>query len=134
MMPGLWLMLLAILATIHVGRVDAGSSQIAQSSADISGTYHSVVTTRRGKRRSVIKLVQNGNEIIGTWDDKPGDRIVGVRNGDTIVFEWFNQRAGYDLKGMWKIKGNGILIEGTWERPDGNSGGKWKLERIESVE
>lgn len=130
-MPSLWLVLLAILATLHGVSVNAGSSQISQPAADVSGTYSSVVTTKRGKRRSVVKLVQNGNEIIGTWDDKPGDKIVGIRSGDTIVFEWFNKRAGYDLKGTWKIKGTGIEIEGTWERPDGASGGNWRLEKID---
>lgn len=124
-------MSLAILATFHLVSVNAGSSQISHPGADINGTYKSVVTTKRGKRRSVIKLVQNGNEIIGTWDDKPEDKIVGIRNGDTIVFEWFNQRAGYDLQGSWKIIGSGSEIEGIWERPDGAHGGKWRLTKIE---
>jgi len=124
------LIYLTILVTLYTVSVNAGASEIEQVEVDITGTYKSVVTTKRGKRRSVIKLVQNGSEINGTWDDKPGDRLVGTRSGDTVIFEWYNKRAGYDLIGSWKIKSDGTEILGEWERPDGASGGKWSLTKI----
>ena len=129
--PFLLTLLLAILAALNLSAAKAASPEIDPATVDITGTYRSIVTTRRGKRRSVVKLVQSGKEIIGTWDDKPDDRLVGTRDGDTILFEWYLERAGYDLVGRWQIKANGIDIEGRWERPDGASGGKWKLSKIE---
>lgn len=103
----------------------------AATDVDVSGTYRSVVTSRRGKRRTELKLVQQDNEIIGTWDDRPEDRVVGVRTGDRIVFEWYSKRLGYDLVGYWQIKEAGAVLEGIWERPDGASSGAWVLTRIE---
>ena len=102
----------------------------ANSVDDIIGRYNSVITTKRGKRRGVVRLEQNGDEITGVFEKK-GHRIVGTRNGDTIVFEWFVDGAGYDLIGKWKIKADGTEIVGRWERPDGAHGGKWILTRIE---
>ncbi len=102
----------------------------AAPAGDISGRYQSVISTKRGKRRSVVDLVQSGDEIVVTWEARPDDRLVGKRSGDRIVFEWYNSRAGYDLVGAWTVMDAGQRIEGRWERPDGASGGKWILTRI----
>ena len=103
----------------------------ASPQQDISGRYQSVITTKRGKRRAVVTLEQDGDTLVATWEGRPADRLVGIRDGDRIEFEWYNSRAGYDLVGFWTVMPSGDRIEGRWERPDGASGGEWTLTRIE---
>ena len=100
------------------------------ATVDITGTYNSLITTKRGKRRHVVHLVQNGQEVTATWEDET-HTLRGVREGSEITFDWYVERAGYDLLGRWTVLENGARLEGYWERPDGAFRGKWILERID---
>lgn len=139
-----FILILSAIFTVKAGEADSGGESArlpqlkgavlrfaANSIAEVSGTYNSVVISKRGKRRTVIRLVQNGNEITGTLESRPDDRISGTRSGDTIKFLFYRKGAGYDLLGRWKILADGVTLEGRWERPDGAFGGKWVLTRIE---
>ena len=70
---------------------------------------------------------QSGNDIIGTDVSKKGNKIIGIRNGDTIKFKyWGKSRL---ILGKWKINPDGTRLEGTWETESHH--GSWNLIRIE---
>ena len=125
-----WVRALLIGMLLGFGGAGPALVQADNATVDITGSYDSVITTKRGKRRHVINLVQTGSEVTGTWEDET-HTLIGVREGDVVTFQWFVERAGYDLDGRWTIVEDGARLEGYWERPDGNYRGKWILTRIQ---
>jgi len=98
---------------------------------DISGIWKSNITSGEIKNRNrVITFKQVGNTISGTWDTDSSHNITGVREGDTIKFNWIEGSAT-DKKGKWKISPDGFRMEGRWTRIDGIRSGKFDLEKIQ---
>jgi hypothetical protein len=108
-------------------------STVDQSSFkdDISGIWKSNITGgEMSNRNRVITFKQTGNTISGTWDTDPFHKITGVREGDTIKFDWIEGSAT-DKEGKWKISPDGFKMEGRWTRIDGIRSGRFDLSRIE---
>jgi len=85
---------------------------------DISGIWQSNITSGEIKNRNrVITFKQVGNIIAGKWNTDPFHKITGVREGDTIKFNW--------------IEGSTTDKEGKWTRIDGIRSGKFDLEKIQ---
>jgi len=98
---------------------------------DISGIWKSNITGGEiHNRNRVITFKQTGNTISGTWDTDPSHKITGVREGDTIKFDWIEGGA-MDKEGKWKISPDGFKMEGRWTRIDGIRSGIFDLSRIE---
>jgi len=98
---------------------------------DISGIWKSNITGGEiHNRNRVITFKQTGNTISGTWDTDPFHKITGVREGDTIKFDWIEGGA-MDKEGKWKISPDGFKMEGRWTRIDGIRSGIFDLSRIE---
>ena len=98
---------------------------------DISGIWKSNITGGEiHNRNRVITFKQTGNTISGTWDTDPFHKITGVREGDTIKFDWIEGGA-MDKEGRWKISPDGFKMEGRWTRIDGIRSGIFDLSRIE---
>ncbi|MFA9419237.1 MAG: hypothetical protein ACERLB_03735 [Gammaproteobacteria bacterium] len=103
----------------------------SNSADDISGIWKSNITSGEIKNRNrVITFKQVGNTISGTWDTDPFHKITGVREGDTIKFNWIEGSAT-DKEGKWKISPDGFRMEGRWTRNDGIRSGKFDLEKIQ---
>jgi hypothetical protein len=107
---------------------------------DISGTYVSEITaesqrspffwrTKTEYKNIEVKLIQNGNEITGSFGGSRG-LIWGRIEGDTIFFDWDVSGEG-NGKGKWTIKPGGNEITGHWFHTFRGSG-KWNLTKIES--
>jgi len=98
---------------------------------DISGIWKSNITGGEiHNRNRVITFKQTGNTISGTWDTDPFHKITGVREGDTIKFDWIEGSAT-DKEGKWEISPGGFKMEGRWTRIDGIRSGRFDLTKIE---
>jgi hypothetical protein len=98
---------------------------------DISGIWKSNITGGEIRNRNrVITFKQTGNNISGTWDTDPFHKITGVREGDTIKFDWIEGSATGN-EGRWKISPDGFKMEGRWTHIDGIRSGIFDLSRIE---
>ena len=79
----------------------------------------------------VLILEQKGNTITGT--DRSGiSQIQGIRNGDTITFDFAHPQIywGYFLSGVWELNADGIRLQGSWNSHDLSIHGTWHLERV----
>ncbi len=65
--------------------------------------------------RKIWLIKQEGNIISGT--DSPGKaRIIGIREGDTITYDfWMGSVSSAVLSGECKVNVDGTLLEGYWE-------------------
>lgn len=106
--------------------------------ADISGSkglLNFLLRFPKSGSNQEIELVQNGNQITGTFDDgRNGGKIYGDIEGDTIRFEWHTSNGGLG-KGKWTVKPGSNEIVGNFHK-DANAGrpddsGKWNLSKIE---
>jgi hypothetical protein len=70
---------------------------------------------------------QSGNDFIGTNVYENRNKIIGIRNGDTIKFKYWG--AFREISGEWKINPDGTSLEGNWETESHH--GSWNLIRIE---
>ncbi len=104
---------------------------------DISGIYDAEISgvrthaVYRKSRRFQVKLVQQGNKVLGTFADLGGE-IEGTITGNRIKFRWFSGTGSGGGQGNWKIISGGDQIVGTWA--DGWRGsGEWNLVRAEPL-
>jgi len=105
--------------------------KLSNPADDISGIWKSNITSGEIRNRNrVITFIQVGNTITGTWDTDPFHNITGVREGDTIKFNWIEGSAT-DKEGKWKISPDGFRMEGRWTRIDGIRSGRFDLEKIQ---
>ncbi len=104
---------------------------------DISGVYDAEISGQRTQavyrksRRFQVRLVQQGNKVLGTFADLGGE-IEGTITGNRIKFRWFSGTGSGGGQGNWKIVSGGDEIVGTWA--DGWRGsGAWNLSRVEPL-
>lgn len=118
------------------------ASQVAVEQAvkilDLSGTYTSVTTGRKGQLTKfpnpTVNLVQQGNKINGSYGRAGGahlGRIYGEIDGDYIRFDWYAADGNYG-NGKWEVDAEGKMLEGKWSSFTAQSGdGVWKLIRMQ---
>ena len=109
---------------------------------DISGTYSADVTgdTERlfqgAKKRTkfVVKIIQKGGEITGSYGDSAEEQTGGIfwgeLEGETIKFSWQNDE-GTSGGGKWTINRESNQLTGIWNADTWYGDGKWNLTRIE---
>ncbi len=110
---------------------------------DISGTYTADITGSRGLLRTFLKrprsesrrefkLVQNGNQVTGTFNDGRG-KIYGEIKANSIRFRWENDSGSYG-NGRWTVKPGTKELVGKFESLSGGmvfQSGKLNLTKIE---
>ena len=104
-------------------------------SADIISTHSMTLKTMlsdpEAEQKPEVKIVQNGSQITGTYDDGEG-QIWGEIQGDTIKFDYTTHNA-HTGRGVWKVKPGDDEITGTFT-PMSHSDhkrGEWNLTKIE---
>ena len=102
----------------------------AVSGAVLSGIYlsdiHGDPPWMFKDRKPRFTFEQSGKDIVGTDVSKNRNKIIGIRNGDTIKFKYWG--AHRLVLGEWQINPDGTSLEGTWEAD--NEHGSWNLTRI----
>lgn len=99
---------------------------------DISGTYISEITGNSQRLPSrkpnpEVRLVQNGNEITGSFESR--GKIWGEIEGDTIKFDFLTPGGGTG-RGEWTVKPESNEMVGNWFETT-RGAGKWNLTKIE---
>ncbi len=105
------------------------TSKPVKFSGDFSGTYVGLTAEGRPASDSVVKLVQDGNKITGSYGSK-GGKIWGDVEGNTISFDWSSPR-GANGTGRWHFTQGSSEVTGTWVNRTTAKGGKWNLRKIE---
>lgn len=78
-----------------------------------------------------VKLSQEGNRIVGTYECCGGGRIVGTLKGSVIDYQW--EQPGASGHGRWEVVDYGERLLGTWGTGESRtSGGSWDLQRRSS--
>jgi len=102
---------------------------------DFSGTYISSTTGKnpsyfgfRGPTHE-ITLVQNGDQIEGSYGNGLPGKVWGVVEGNTIKFDWSKSGNTNNGRGKWTFQPGSSEVAGTWYR--GQFYGKWNLVKIE---
>ncbi len=99
----------------------------------ITGTYISYPTgqlTRVLKSRAPeVRLIQNGNEVTGTFGTS-GGKIWGNITGSKVEFEWLTGAGNNGGKGEWIFKQESDKVDGTYFSSFLGSG-DWNLLRDE---
>ena len=105
---------------------------ISVAALDVSGTYISKYTSKRGVGKPVVFLNQNGNKITAQFDWDLGDETDGTIENGIIKFKWWSRKFS-ERRGSLKIFDDGKRIEGTWHSHHGSNKGEWTLIKDEGA-
>lgn len=107
---------------------DAASKPPA--SVDVSGTYISEITGKKGRLDAnqgslIVRMEQYGNQLSGRFGNFGGE-FEGTIEGEKITFNWYSSWT-HGI-GEWQFKPGSNNLIGTWKTKSGYEGsGKWNL-------
>ena len=109
-----------VLALLLCAPLAAATNAPRPPPVNVSGDYHS--------NWDDVRLVQDGDRVIGTYVCCGGGRIEGkIYEGRVLRYRW-DQPGAWGL-GVWTI--DGTQLRGTWgHQRDAVGGGRWDLERV----
>lgn len=85
-----------------------------------------------------MRLTQNGEEVIGTFEYKDGGKIWGRTEGGVLLFDWLQEgdlsvgRREVTGKGYLVISEDGSQLAGRWGYGDSRTdGGEWTADKAD---
>ena len=108
--------------------VNQPASGPATNGFDVSGSYTSIMKSRRWKETPRVVLTQIGDKIQGVLIPDKGYGLEGKIKDNIIEFTYFAQFA--PITGTWKISDDGTTLSGDWEPNTGSNYGTWELIKI----